>query len=124
MSELEAKQFIQSNSSPWGAIAVFVKKADGSLRLCIDYRKLNELTIKNKYPIPRIDDMFNQMSGAKVLSQLDLATSFHQLRIAEDSIPLTAFRVRYGSYEWLVMSFGLMDAPTYFVDHMNRVLSR
>jgi len=98
-----------------------VKKSDGTLRLCVDYRKLNDLTIKNKYPLPRIDDLFDQLSGARVFSQLDLATGFHQLRIAEDSIPLTSFRTRYGSYEWLVMPFGLTNAPAYFVDLMNRV---
>ena len=87
--EFEAKQFIQSSSSPWGAAVVFVNKPDGSLRLCIDYRKLNEVTIKNRYPLPRIDDMFDQLSGAKVFSQLDLATGFHQLRVADDSVPLT-----------------------------------
>ena len=119
--ELEAKHFIRSSSSPWGATVVFVRKSDGTLRLCVDYRKLNELTIKNRYPLPRIDDMFDQLSGAKVFSQLDLATGFHQLRVAEDSVPLTTFRTRYGSYEWLVMSFGLTNAPAYFVDLMNRV---
>ena len=97
LSELETKQFIRSSSSPWGASAVFVKKSDGTLRLCVDYRKLNDLTIKNKYPLPRIDDLFDQLSGARVFSQLDLATGFHQLRIAEDSIPLTSFRTCYGS---------------------------
>jgi len=102
-------------------VAVFVKKSDGTLRLCIDYRKLNELTIRNRYPLPRIDDMFDLLSGAKVFSQLDLATGFHQLRVAEDSLPLTAFRTRYGSFEWLVMPFGLTNAPAFFVDLMNRV---
>ena len=121
LSELETRQFIRSSSSPWGASAIFVKKSDGTLRLCVDYRKLNDLTIKNKYPLPRIDDLFDQLSGARVFSQLDLATGFHQLYIAEDSIPLTSFRTRYGSYEWLVMPFGLTNAPAYFFDLMNRV---
>ena len=80
-----------------------MKKSDGTLRLCIDYRKLNELTNRNRYPLPRIDDMFDLLSGAKVFSQPDLATGFHQLRVAEDSVPLTAFRTRYGSFEWLVV---------------------
>lgn len=119
LSELEAKYFICSSSYPWGAAVVFVKKPDGTLKLCIDYRKLNELIIKNRYPLPRIDDMFDQLSGAKLFSQLDLATGFHQLRVAEDSIPLTAFHTHYGSYEWLVMPFGLTNAPAYFVDLMN-----
>ena len=82
LTELESKQLIQLSSSPWGAAVVFVKKSDGTLRLCIDYRKLNELTIKNRYPLPRIDDMFDQLCGAKVFFQLDLATGFHQLRVA------------------------------------------
>ena len=100
---------------------MFVKKPDGSLRMFIDYRKLNKRTIKNKYPLPRIDDLFDKLSGARVFSQLDLATCFHQLRVAEDNIPLTALRTRYGLYEWLVMSFGLTNAPAFFVDLMNRV---
>ena len=95
LSELESRQFIRSSSSSWGASAIFVKKSDSTLRLCVDYRKLNELTIKNKYPLPRIDDLFDQLSGAKVFSQLDLATAFHQLCIIEDSIPLTSFHTRY-----------------------------
>ena len=122
LSELETKQFIRSSSSPWGASSIFVKKFDRTLRICVDYRKLNDLTIKNKYPLPRIDDLFDQLSGARVFSQLDLATGFHQLRIAEDSIPLMSFHTHYGSYEWLVMLFGLTNAPAYFVDLMNRAL--
>jgi hypothetical protein len=106
------------------AAAVFAKKPNGSLRLCIDYRKLNERTIKNQYPLHRIDDLFNRLSGTKVFSQLDLATGFHQLRVAEDSIPLTAFETRYGSYEWLIMSFGLTNAPAFFVDLMNRIFQK
>src|SRR5574338_392724 len=119
--DLEGKNFIRPSSSPWGAAVVFAKKPDGSLRLCIDYRKLNEKTIKNRYPLPRIDDMFDQLSGAKIFSQLDSAAGFHQLRVAEDSIPLTAFRTRYGSYKWLVMPFGLTNAPAFFVDLMNQI---
>ena len=121
LSDLETKLFIRSSSSPWEASAIFVKKSDGTLRLCVDYRKLNDLTIKNKYPLPRIVDLFDQLSGARFFSQLDLATGFHQLPIAEDNIPLTSFRTHYGSYEWLVMTFGLTNAPAYFVDLMNRV---
>lgn len=121
LTEWEVKHLIQSSSSPWGAAVVFVKKSDGTLQLCIDYRKLNDLTIKNRYPLLGIDDMFDQLYGAKAFSQLDLATGFHQLRVAENSIPLTTFHTRYGSYEWPVMSFGLTNAPAYFVDLMNQV---
>ena len=119
--ELLAKGFIRPSRSNWGAAVVFVPKSDGSLRLCVDYRDLNKETIKNKYPLPRIDDLFDQLHGAKVLSKMDLATGFHQLRIAEDCIHLTAFRGPDFFFEWLVMPFGLSNAPAYFVDLMNRV---
>ena len=89
--------------------------------MCVDYRELNKLTLKNKYPLPRIDDLFDQLSGAKVFSQMDLATGFHQLRVAKDSVPVTVFRTPSRFYEWLVMPFGLTNAPAYFVDLMNRV---
>lgn len=89
--------------------------------MCIDYRKLNQKTIKNRHPLPRVDDLFDQLSGAKVFSQLDFATGFHQLRVAENSIPLTAFRTRYGSYEWLKMMFRQTNKPAFFVDLMNRI---
>src|SRR5574338_879179 len=118
--ELEEKGFIRPSSSSWGAPVVFVKKQDGSLRLCIDYRELNKITIKNKYPLPRIDDLFDQLAGAKVFSRLDLASGFHQMKVEEESIKYTAFNTRYGLYEFLVMPFGLTNAPSYFVDLMNR----
>lgn len=113
--------FIRPSSSPWRTAAVFVNKPIGSLRMCIDYRKLNKRTIKNKYLLPRIDDLFDQLSEARVFSLLDLTTGFHRLKAAENNIPLTAFRIRYGSYEWLVMPFELTDAPAFFVDLMNRI---
>lgn len=94
---------------------------DGSLRLCVDYRELNKLTLKNKYPLPRIDDLFDQLSGARVFSQMDLATGFHRLRVAKDSVSVIAFRTQSGFYEWLVMSFELTNGPAYFVTLMNRV---
>ena len=100
---------------------MFATKADGSLRLCVDYRELNKVTRKNKYPLPRINDLFDQLSGVRVFSQLDLAISFHQLRVEADSIAKTAFRTPSGFYEWLVMPFRLTNALAYFVDPMNRV---
>ena len=115
------KGFIQRSKSSWGAPIVFAAKADGSLQLCVDYRELNKLTLKNKYPLPRIDDLFDQLSGAKVFSQMDLMMGFYQLRVAKDSVPVTAFRTPSGFYEWLVMSFRLTNVPAYFVDLMNIV---
>nr|GEW94484.1 putative reverse transcriptase domain-containing protein [Tanacetum cinerariifolium] len=118
MKEL-AKQL--QDSSPRGAPLLFVKKKDGSFRMCIDYRELNKLTIKNRYPLPRIDDMFDQLQGSSMYSKIDLRSSYHQLRVQEKDIPITAFRTRYGHYEFQVMPFGLTNAPAVFMDLMNRV---
>ncbi|GJR61269.1 putative reverse transcriptase domain-containing protein [Tanacetum coccineum] len=121
LKELLEKGFIRPSSSPWGAPVLFVKKKDGSFRMCIDYRELNKLTVKNRYPLPRIDDLFDQLQGSSVYSKIDLRSGYHQLRIREEDIPITAFRTRYGHYEFQVMSFGLTNAPAVFMDLMNRV---
>ncbi|GJX44315.1 putative reverse transcriptase domain-containing protein [Tanacetum coccineum] len=121
LQELLEKGFIRPSSSPWGAPVLFVKKKDGSFRMCIDYRELNKLTVKNRYPLPRIDDLFDQLQGSSVYSKIDLRSGYHQLRIKEEDIPITAFRTRYGHFEFQVMPFGLTNAPAVFMDLMNRV---
>ncbi|GJU45256.1 putative nucleotidyltransferase, ribonuclease H [Tanacetum coccineum] len=121
LKELTDKGFIRPSSSPWGAPILFVKKKDGSFRMCIDYRELNKLTVKNRYPLPRIDDLFDQLQGSSIYSKIDLRSGYHQLRVREEDIPKTAFRTRYGHYEFQVMPFGLTNAPAVFMDLMNRV---
>nr|GEU38523.1 putative reverse transcriptase domain-containing protein [Tanacetum cinerariifolium] len=118
---LSGKGFIRHSSSPWGAPVLFVKKKDGSFKMCIDYRELNKLTVKNRYPLPRIDDLFDQLQGLSVYSKIDLRSGYHQLRVREEDIPRTTFRTRYGHYEFQVMPFGLTNAPAVFMDLMNRV---
>ncbi|GKC20598.1 putative reverse transcriptase domain-containing protein [Tanacetum coccineum] len=110
LQELSDKGFIRPSSSPWGAPVLFVKKKDGSFRMCIDYRELNKLTVKNRYPLPRIDDLFDQLQGSSVYSKIDLRSGYHQLRVREEDIPKTAFRTRYGHYKFQVMPFGLTNA--------------
>src|SRR5438876_7722258 len=113
LRELQEKGYIRPSSSPWGAPVLFVKKKDGSLCMCIDYRSLNEVTIKNKYPLPRIDDLFDQLKGAKFFSKIDLRLGYYQLRIRIEDIPKIAFSTRYGHYEFIVMPFGLTNASAY-----------
>ena len=124
LQELLDKGMIRPSVSPWGAPVLFVKKKDGSLRLCIDYRELNKLTIKNKYTLPRIDELFDQLKDAVYFSKIDLRTGYHQLKIKPEDIPKTVFRTRYRHYEFLVMSFGLTNAPAAFMDLMNRVFKK
>jgi hypothetical protein len=115
------KGYIRPSTSPWGAPVIFVEKKDKTKRMCVDYRALNEVTIKNKYPLPRIDDLFDQLKGAKVFSNIDLRSGYHQLRIREEDIPKTAFTTRYGLFECTVMPFGLTNAPAFFMNPMNKV---
>ncbi|GJZ90195.1 putative reverse transcriptase domain-containing protein [Tanacetum coccineum] len=121
LQELADRGFIRPSTSPWGAPVLFVKKKDGSFRMCIDYRELNKLTVKNHYPLPRIDDLFDQLQGSSVYSKIDLRSGYHQLRVRDEDIPKTAFRTRYKHYEFQVMPFGLTNAPAVFMDLMNRV---
>jgi len=124
LQELLDKGLIEPSMSPWGVPVLFVRKKDGRLRLCIDYRELNRVTAKNKYPSPRIDDLFDQLVGAAVFSKIDLRSGYHQLKIKKEDVPKTAFRTRYGHSEFLVLPFGLTNAPAYFMDLMNRVFIR
>jgi hypothetical protein len=121
LKELLDLGLIRPSVSPWGAPVIFIRKKDGSWRLCIDYHQLNKATIKNQYPLPRIDDLFDQMKGATVFSKIDLRSGYHQLRIKEDDIPKTAFKMRFGHYEFTVLPFGLTNAPGVFMSLMNGV---
>ncbi|GKC12864.1 putative reverse transcriptase domain-containing protein [Tanacetum coccineum] len=121
LQELSDKGFIRPSSSPWGALVLFVKKKDGSFRMCIDSQELNKLTMKNRYPLPRIDDLFDQLQGSSVYSKIDLRSGYHQLRVRRGDIPKTAFRTSYGHYEFQVMPFGLTNTPAVFMDLKNRV---
>jgi hypothetical protein len=121
LQELLDKGYIRPSASPWGASVIFVPRKDGIQRMCVDYRSLNEVTIKNKYPLPRIDDLFDQLKGACVFSKIDLRSEYHQLKIRASDIPKTAFITRYGLYEYMVMSFVLTNALAYFMYLMNKV---
>ncbi|KZV26694.1 hypothetical protein F511_31305 [Dorcoceras hygrometricum] len=124
LEDLLTKGYIRPSVSPWGAPVLFVRKKDGSMRLCIDYRQLNKATVKNKYPLPRIYDLFDQLQGSTVYSKIDLRSGYHQLRVKDEDISKTAFRTRYGHYEFVVMPFGLTNAPAVFMSLMNRVFQR
>jgi hypothetical protein len=121
IDELSKKGYIRPSTSPWAAPVMFVEKKDGTKRMCIDYRALNEVTIKNKYPLPRIEDLFEQLRRASVFSKIDLRSSYHQLRIRPSDIPKTTFITKCGLYEFTVMSFGLTNAPAFFMNLMNNV---
>ena len=132
MEESLSKGFIRPRTSSWGAPVLFVKrkrkkkekrKKDGSLRLCIDYRQLNRATLRNQYPLPRIDELFDQLQVSQVYSKIDLKSGYHQFKVRENEVSKTAFRTRYGHYEFLVMPFGLTNAPVVFMDLMNRVFN-
>ena len=121
MLELLDRGFIRPRTSPWGALVLFAKKNDKTLPLCIDYQQLNRVTIKNRYPLPRIDDLFDQLRAVRVYSKIDLRTRYHQLRVREADIPKTTFRMQYGHFEFIVMTFGLTNASAAFIDLMHRV---
>lgn len=121
LEELLEKNFIRPSVSPWGAPVLLVKKKDGSMRICVDYRQLNKVTIKNKYPLPRIDDLMDQSIGASIFSKIDLRSGYHQIKVKDEDVQKTAFRTRYGHYEYSVMPFGVTNAPGVFMEYMNRI---
>jgi len=121
LEELLEKQFIRPGVSLWGGPVLLVKKKDGSMRLCVDYRQLNQVTIKNRYPLPRIDDLMDRLIGAEVFSKIDLRSGYHQIRVKAEDISKTAFRTRYGHYEYYVMPFGVTNVPGVFMEYMNRI---
>ena len=110
--------------SPWGASILFIKNKDGTMQMCIDYRQLNKMTINNHYLLPRIDDLFDQVGGSKIFSKIDLRSEYHHVHIHDEDIHKTAFPTRYRHYDFVVMSFGLTNAPTNFMHMMNNIFSR
>ena len=123
VDELIEHGFIRPSTSPWGAPVLFAIKKDGGLRFCVDYRALNRLTVKNGYPLPRIDEMLDKLCGARYFTKIDLLSGYHQMKIDEKSIPKTAFKTKYGSFEFTVVPFGLTNAPGFFMSNMNQMLS-
>ena len=121
LQELLDKRFVRTSVSPWGVSVLFVKKKDDTPRMCISYRQINKVTVKNKYPLSRIEDLFDQLKGASVFSKIDLRSGYHQLRVKDVDVLKTTFRTRYDHYEFLIMPFGLTNASTAFMDLMNRV---
>jgi hypothetical protein len=121
LKELFEQGFVWSSASPWGSPVLFVEKKDGTKRMCIDNRTLNSMTIKNKYPLPRIEDLLDRLKKAKFFSKIDMRSGYHQMKIREQDIPKTAFTTRYGLYEFVVISFGMTNAPAYFMNLMNKV---
>jgi hypothetical protein len=121
LTELQEVGYIRLSSSPWGALVLFVQKKDGSQRMCVDYRSLNDVTVKNNYLLPRIEDLFDQMRGARVFSKIDLRSGYHQMKVRPSNIPKTVFSTQYGLYEFTIMSFGLTNVPAYFMNLMNKV---
>jgi len=121
MEKLLEKQLIRPSVSPWGALVLLVKKKDGCMKLCVDYRQLNKVTIKNRYPLPRIDDLMDQLVGAEVFSKIDLRSGYHHIRLKAEDISKTAFKMRYGHYEYSVMPFGVTNVPGVFMEYMNKI---
>lgn len=121
LEDLLENIFVRPSMSPWGAPVLLVKKKDGSMRLCVDYRQLNKVTSKNKYPLLRIDDLMDQLVGARAFSKIDLKSGYHQIKVKDEDVQKTVFRTRYGHYEYLVMSFGVSNAPGVFVEYMNHI---
>ncbi|GBG66327.1 hypothetical protein CBR_g58817 [Chara braunii] len=121
LEELLRLGFIKPNNSPWGAPVLFARKADGTFRLCIDYRGLNRYTVKNNYPMPRADELFDRLAGNRFFTKIDLRSGYHQIRVATEDQPKTAFRSRFGHYEFTVMPFGLTNAPATFQTEMNDI---
>jgi hypothetical protein len=121
LMKLQEAGYIHPSSSPWGAPVLFIQTEDGSQGMCVDYRSLNDVTVKNKCPLLHIEDLFNRMRGAGVFSKIDLRSGYHQMKIKPSNIPKTTFSTRYGLYEFTVMSFGLTKAPAYSMDLKNKV---
>lgn len=121
LEDLLEKKFVRPNVSPWGALVLLVKKKDGSIRLCDTYRQLNKVTVQNKYPLPRIDDLMDQLVGACVFNKIDLRSGYHKIKVKDENIPKILFRTRYSNYEYSVMPFGVYNTPDVFMEYMNEI---